>query len=90
MSNIEIMQYTVRKVPKEIDRALRKLAKSEGKSLNDLAVEGLALRAGVSLNGKRKPKRDLSFLVGSMDEDTRKAIAEVREESERIWPEEWR
>jgi hypothetical protein len=55
------MQYTIRQVPTTVDRALRSKAKAEGKSLNQIAIEALALRAGVA-SAVTKPKRDLSFL----------------------------
>ncbi len=36
------MQYTVRKVPAALDKAIRGKARAEGKSLNEVAVEALA------------------------------------------------
>ena len=36
------MQYTLRKVPAEVDRALRARARKLGKSVNQVAVEALA------------------------------------------------
>jgi len=36
------MQYTIRQVPKEVDRALRARARTSGKSLNETAVAVLA------------------------------------------------
>lgn len=61
------MQYTIRQVPTVVDRALRKRAKSEGKSLNQLALEALAMRAGVA-SAVAKPERDLSFMRGNADD----------------------
>jgi hypothetical protein len=81
------MQYTIRQVPKQIDKALRARARAEKKSLNTLALEALARHAGLSAP-TGKPKRDLSFM-GKMDDETLKAIEEVRAWSERIWPEDW-
>ena len=83
------MQYTIRQVPKAVDKALRVKAKREKKSLNQLAIEALSRCAGVDTD-PGKPKRDLSFMVGSMDEETLKAIDDVRAMSERIWPEDWK
>ena len=82
------MQYTIRQIPKQLDKALRAKAKAEKKSLNQVAID--ALKCGLGLCGETAPKRDLSFLVGSMDDETLRAIQQVREESERIWPEDWR
>jgi plasmid stability protein len=55
------MQYTIRNVPKAVDNAFRAKAKAEGKSLNQLAIEALAQRAGVG-SVVAVPKRDLSFM----------------------------
>ena len=54
--NAGIMQYTIRQVPKQVDKALRAKAKRDKKSLNQLAIEGLAQIAGVTEPGK--PKRE--------------------------------
>ena len=56
-------QYTIRNISESIDRALRQRAKSSGKSFNQIALEALAAGAGEPI----LPKRDLSFLIGSMD-----------------------
>ena len=81
----ECMQYTLRNIPKEVDRELRSRAKREGKSLNEVAID--ALRAATGSSDKVK-YRDLSDLVGSWvhDEETEKALADQR----RIDPEMWR
>jgi plasmid stability protein len=42
------MQYTIRNVPDHLDDALRRRAREQGKSLNDVAIEALAQGAGVS------------------------------------------
>ena len=81
------MQYTIRKVPKAVDKALRAKAKAEGKSLNQLAIEALAQRAGVG-SAVSAPKRDLSFMRTHPD-DT-KAIRQAHELCDQIDPEMWR
>lgn len=79
------MQYTLRNIPKAVDRALRKKAKAEGKSLNEAAIE--ALRAGIEAQGSRVKRRDLSDLAGTWVEDPEfdKAIAE----QDQVDPEAW-
>jgi hypothetical protein len=37
------MQYTIRNVPDTLDEALRRVARERGKSLNEVAIEALAL-----------------------------------------------
>lgn len=58
------MQYTIRAVPKAVDKALRARAKAEGKSLNQVAVE--LLEEAVGLGDTQKPRRDLSDIAGRM------------------------
>ena len=36
------MQYTIRNIPDPLDAALRRSAREQGKSLNDVAIEALA------------------------------------------------
>lgn len=36
------MQYTIRGIPRSVDRALRERARRENRSLNEVAVEALA------------------------------------------------
>jgi hypothetical protein len=80
------MQYTLRKVPREIDKALRKKAKDEGKSLNQVALEALARGAGVTAE---PPKfHDLDFAIGTWVEDPEfdKAILD----QDQIEPDMWK
>jgi len=81
------MQYTIRKVPAPVDKAFKARAKAEGKSLNQLAIEALALRAGVA-SKIAKPKRDLRFM--RMHPDDIKAIERTRESFDRVDEELWR
>jgi hypothetical protein len=68
------MQYTIRKVPKAVDKALRAKAKAEGKSLNQMAVQ--VLQDALGLGDAQKPRRDLGDLVGSMTEQDARTIDE--------------
>ncbi len=61
------MQYTVRNVPERLDAALRRTAREQGKSLNEVAVEALARGAGIS--EPRSRQRDLSDIAGSWRKD---------------------
>jgi len=60
-------QYTIRAVPASIDRALRRRARQESKSLNAVAVEALA--RGLELDAKPVEHADLDALVGTWQED---------------------
>lgn len=61
------MQYTIRSVPQRLDWTLRERARSEGKSLNQVALEALGRGAGCS--GDPMRFRDLSDLAGSWKDD---------------------
>ena len=58
------IQYTIRGVPPEVDKALRKKAKRCGQSLNQLILEEL----GAATSGSKK-KADYSDLVGKWEPD---------------------
>ncbi|MGQ0813226.1 MAG: FitA-like ribbon-helix-helix domain-containing protein [Gemmatimonadota bacterium] len=62
------MQYTLRNIPAAIDRALRAVARREGKSLNEVAIRALARAVGVAEEPVRY--RDLRDLAGTWQEDS--------------------
>ena len=61
------MQYTLRNIPPALDRALRALARREGKSLNEIAIRALARAVGLGDAPVRQ--RDLGDLAGTWHED---------------------
>ena len=61
------MQYTIRNVPDTLDEALRRAAREQGKSLNEVAIEALARGAGVI--GERGRQRDLGDIAGTWRKD---------------------
>lgn len=61
------MQYTLRNVPDHVDAALRRKAREQDKSLNDVAIEALAQGAGVG--EQRSPRRDLSDIARTWKKD---------------------
>jgi len=79
------MQYTIRRVPESVDRALRKKAKEEGRSLNDVALE--ALRQAVNTSDQPRRYTDLDEFIGTWVEDPEfdKAIAEQDQIDEEMW-----
>ena len=82
------MQYTLRNIPKKVDQALRRRAKQEGRSLNEVALEALALGAGVTSNGTKVRYMDLSDIAGSWVDDPE--FDKIRAEQDQIDPEMWR
>lgn len=79
-------QYTIRAVPVAIDRALRRRAKQEAKSLNAVAVEALA--RGLELEARPVEHTDLDALIGSWQED--KAFERAMAAFERVDEEAWK
>jgi len=79
------IQYTIRAVPTGIDRALRRRAKKEAKSLNAVAVEALA--RGLELDAKPVAHGDLDSLIGSWQEDPAfdRAIADFERVDDEAW-----
>lgn len=62
------MQYTVRGIPKALDKIIRQRARAEGKSLNAVAVEALA--DGLGLGQESLVLRDLSGVLGTWKRET--------------------
>ena len=61
------MQYTIRQIPRVLDAALRRRAREQGKSLNEVAIEALVRGAGVGQIRERQ--RDLSDIAGTWRKD---------------------
>jgi hypothetical protein len=78
-------QYTIRGVPNIVDRALRRKARSERKSLNEVAVEALHRHAG--LDKTTEVFADLDGLIGSWENDPAfdRALAEQDLVDEKLW-----
>lgn len=78
-------QYTLRAVPSAIDRALRRRARQEAKSLNTVAVEALA--RGLELDAAPVEHTDLDVLIGSWQEDPAfdRAIADFERVDAEAW-----
>lgn len=74
------MQYTLRGIPAALDQALRERARSEGKSLNESAIDALA--DGVGLGEDELTRRDLSDIVGTWKADA--AFEEALKAQDRI------
>jgi len=80
------MQYTIRRIPKAVDDAVRERARATGKSLNEAALEVLADGAGVK--GVPRKRRDLSDIAGTWKAD--KTFDSVLAEQDRIDKDLWR
>lgn len=81
------MQYTVRNLPQQLDRAIRERARREHKSLNEVTIEALMVAFGLA-DTPPPMVRDLSPVAGSWIEDPEQQAA--LDEQRRIDPEAWR
>lgn len=79
------MQYTIRGIPRPVDRLLRERAKKTGKSLNEVTIEALAQGVGEQLEPAER--RDLSDIVGTWVRDAavEKALVDQRRTEEDLW-----
>lgn len=80
------MQYTIRNVPESLDEALRRAAREQDKSLNDITIEALA--RGLGITGDRSRQRDLSDIAGTWRKDP--AFDRALEVQDAIDEEMWR
>lgn len=79
-------QYTIRQVPRAVDRSLRAKSRREGRSLNAVAIE--ALSAGLRLAGEPIRHDDLDFMAGTWVEDEKFDAAIAAQD--RVDPKLWR
>lgn len=80
------MQYTLRDIPYNLDKALRQAAREQGKSLNEVAIETLARGAGITAELTRQ--RDLTDIAGTWRNDP--AFDSALADQDTIDPEMWR
>jgi hypothetical protein len=79
------MQYTVRGIPESLDKAIRRRARAEGKSLNEVTVKALADSLGL---GKESiALRDLSDIVGTWKKEASVEAALIAQDvvDESLW-----
>jgi hypothetical protein len=75
------MQYTLRGVTADLDNVLRELARKEGKSLNETALQ--MLRFGAGMDGQYR-FHDLDEFIGSWIEEERKATISAMDELRQV------
>ena len=80
------MQYTIRNLPNHFDEALRRAAREQGKSLNEVTIETLARGAGII--GERGRQRDLADIAGTWRKD--RAFDSALAAQDTVDPDMWR
>ena len=80
------MQYTIRNVPDTLDEALRRAAREQGKSLNEVTLDTLARGAGVT--GESRPQRDLRDIAGTWSKNPAFDRAQAAQDTidAEMWP----
>ena len=84
-SRYAVRQYTIRTVPLAVDKALRRKAEQEGKSLNQAAID--ALCAGLGLVNDKPVHTNLDKYIGTWIEDPE--FDAVMAEHDVVDPEKW-
>jgi len=86
MKSLQRNQYTIRNLPRELDKTLRQKAKKAGKSLNTVVLETLTRGAG--FGDKPVVHHNLEKYIGTWVDDPE--FHKVVEEHERIDEEMWK
>jgi len=79
------MQYTLRRIPRTVDAALRRRASAEHRSMNDVALE--ALRRGLGVDEAATVRRKLGDIAGTWADDPEfdAAIAAQHRIDRKLW-----
>ncbi len=78
-------QYTIRRVPRSVDRALRQMAQRQGMSLNAVLLDAVTKAAGVCVEST--VHHDLDSFIGSWVADPETDVALVSQR--KIEPGDW-
>ena len=79
------VQYTIRGIPDEIDKRIRRMARQQGKSLNTVVIDTLS--HGLGYRGAPPTYDDLDDLAGTWVEDPKfdAVIADMRRIDREMW-----
>ena len=78
------MQYTVRSIPPDVDRAIKARARQLGKSVNQVVIEAMAQCLGLPVR-----RRNLRNMAGEWSREEARAfdkfLSSVRQVDEELW-----
>jgi hypothetical protein len=80
------MQYTIRNIPKVVDAALRRRAKRQGKTLNEVTVQAITEALGLVAESPRR--RSVRDILGARPKDVE--LEAALDAQRQIDPELWR
>ena len=83
---MKTIQYSVRGIPRRLDDVVRRMAREEGRSLNQTVIE--ALQRGLGVGREVTRCHDLDDLAGTWVEDPK--FDKVMKEMDQVDPEIWR
>ena len=79
------IQYTIRSVPLQLDKVLKKRAKQSGKSFNQTVIETLSQQA---FGSPKVPETNIFeelFGAATLDKDFDEAIEQMSQIDEELW-----
>lgn len=79
------IQYTIRNIPLQVDRVIKKQSKQSGKSFNQTVVDILALQTLGTTKISDKDDFDWLFGANSLDQGFDEAIKDMSKIDEKIW-----
>lgn len=79
------IQYTIRNIPPQVDKAIRKRATRSGKSFNQTVVDLLSLQVLGSTEPSADNNFDWLFDKKSLDNDFDEAVEKLSQVDEKLW-----
>lgn len=79
------IQYTIRNIPPEVDRVIKKRSKQSGKSFNQTVVDLLSLQTFGTTQVPADMNFDWLFGANTLDESFDDAIHDLSQIDEKLW-----
>jgi hypothetical protein len=79
------IQYTIRNIPPQVDKALKKRAKQSGKSFNQTVIELLSLQVLGTTESSEENNFEWLFGRKSLDKGFDEAVEKLSHVDEKLW-----